>query len=103
MTNKTGEHRMESARLLARLKLQVRRKLDQPVDLARLLADGTYAEARLRELEEAADDEELLVLILMTRERLLPVRAERKSAEAAKAPVADPPLARDYRYGARGG
>lgn len=104
---------IELLRLLARFKLQLRRLHDRAVDLSALKADSEYAELILAEVEELAEDEELLVLVLQLRERLA-----RPNVEAAVAlspvvpeilPAAHSPshsqaqIARHYRYGARGG
>lgn len=101
----------DRARLLARFKLAVRRQLDQSVDLDRLVNDPAYARARLAEIEDAALDEELLVMLLTVREAVLP-RAPIAPAPAATPPA--PPVApaippaiqpglREYKFGARGG
>jgi hypothetical protein len=63
---------METAQLLARFKLQVKRALGQSVDLERLTREPGYARQRLSEIEEAAEDEELLVMVLRMRDLLLP-------------------------------
>ena len=65
------EH-IELLRLLARFKLQVRRELDQAVDLERLKNDIEYARTRLAEIEESTADEEVLLTVLRLREKLLP-------------------------------
>lgn len=69
------DKQMETAQLLARFKLQVKRALGQTVDLERLTREPLYARQRLNELEDAADDEELLVMVLRLRDLLLPVNA----------------------------
>ncbi|WP_374603733.1 hypothetical protein [Niveibacterium sp.] len=95
------EDKIEHARLLARFKLQVRRQLDQSVDLDRLVQDAEYARTRLAEIEDLAEDEELLVMLLTLREILVP----RKAAPAATAELAPPPKtaeSRNYKFGARG-
>ena len=106
----------ELPRLLARLKLQVRRLLNQSVDLEKLSRDPEHARQRLAELEELAGDEELLVLVLRLRDLLCPLPAVAPlppeavpavGPEAGAVPVPDPPravsqaLSRDYRFGAR--
>jgi hypothetical protein len=103
-----SEQEIETVRLLARFKLQVRRSLDRGVDLKALAADPAYAEEVLADVEERAEDEELLVLVLRLRKRLLPARAPSVVAVAVPAPVDEVPVpaarpARDYRFGARGG
>jgi len=93
---------IELIRLLARFKLQLRRVHNRAVDLSTLAADREYAARTLAEVEELTDDEELLVLVLQLRERLLrpkAVPAVRDVLPAAQKTSA----ARDYRYGARGG
>lgn len=67
---------METAQLLARFKLQVKRALGQSVDLERLTREPSYARQRLSEIEEAAEEEELLVMVLRMRDLLLPFTPE---------------------------
>ena len=107
-----SEQEIETVRLLARFKLQVRRNFDRAVDLKALSEDRAYAESVLSEIEDLAEDEELLVMVLRLRERLLappPEPAQAPVAPAPLAPAAATPsataarLARDYRFGARGG
>lgn len=92
----------ELPRLLARFKLQVRRLLNQAVDLEKLAKDPEYAQVRLAEIEEVADDEELLVTLVRLRTLLSPVA---EVPEAAAPVLAENPPARsatrDYRFGAR--
>jgi len=95
------EDKIEHARLLARFKLQVRRQLDQSVDLDRLVQDADYARTRLAEIEDLAEDEELLVMLLTLRDILVP----RKAAPTAAAELAAAPKnaeSRNYKFGARG-
>ncbi|AXS80955.1 hypothetical protein [Dechloromonas sp. HYN0024] len=70
------ENQIERAQFLARFKLQVRRTIGQSVDLDRLTRDPAYARQRLSEIEEAADEEELLISVLRMRDLLLPVTPE---------------------------
>lgn len=92
---------LETARLLARFKLQVRRALDQPVNLEQLANDPAYAKARLGEIEDAAEDEDLLVMVLRLRALLLPP----PPVAAAPAPAVPEPApsqeTRNYKFGAR--
>lgn len=92
----------ELPRLLARFKLQVRRLLNQAVDLEKLAKDPEYAQVRLAEIEEVADDEELLVTLVRLRTLLCPVAA---APESPAPPLGENPqtraAARDYRFGAR--
>ncbi len=91
---------LETARLLARFKLQVRRTLDQSVNLEQLAHDPDYAKARLAEIEDAAEDEELLVMVLRLRALLLPPPV----ATAPVAPAPEPAASqetRNYKFGAR--
>lgn len=75
---------METAQLLARFKLQVKRSLGETVDLESLSRNPTYARQRLAEIEEAALDEELLVMVLRLRDLLLPAEpAPETVAESA--------------------
>ncbi|MDR3412864.1 MAG: hypothetical protein P4L87_18270 [Formivibrio sp.] len=87
------EH-IELLRLLARLKLQVRRELDQSVDLERLKNDSQYARARLDEIEESTTDEEVLINVLRLREMLLPYQPGKGSAIPAA-------IEQRYLFGAR--
>jgi hypothetical protein len=66
------EKSMEMAQLLARFKLQVKRSLAESVDLEALTRDPAYARRRLSEIEEAAGEEELLIMVLRLRDHLLP-------------------------------
>jgi len=91
---------MEIAQLLARFKLRVKRSLGQTVDLERLTREPEYARQRLSEIEEAAEEEELLIMLLQLRSHLLPVAAAAGPAadEAAPARTAE---TRSYLRGAR--
>ena len=97
---------LQLIRLLARFKLQLRRLHDRAVDLSALKSDGEYAARILAEVEELTDDEELLVLALQLRERLLerpalpPVPA---ALPVPQMPASQMHASRHYRYGARGG
>jgi hypothetical protein len=93
-----NQEMIETARLLARFKLQVRRSLDRAVDLGRLTADPVYCARTLAEIGAVAKDEELRTLLRKLCERLLaPPPAEQPAAavEAAQG-------VRDHRFGARG-
>ena len=99
---------MERAQLLARFKLQVKRALGETVDLEALTRDPQYARQRLSEIEDAATDEDLLIMVLRLRDLLLPVptaSAQAPVVEAAPAPVAPAPApakeTRSYLMGAR--
>jgi hypothetical protein len=98
---------IELLRLLARFKLQLRRLHDRAVDLAALKADRDYADAILSEIEDLTDDEELLVLVLQLRARLLkpvaPPAVSDVPAVPDELPAAQVDSPRHYRYGARGG
>lgn len=63
---------LEFVQLLARFKLQVKRSLGERVDLEALARDSAYARQRLAEIEDAADDEELLILVQRVRDVVLP-------------------------------
>ena len=92
---------METAQRLARFKLQVKRTLGQSVNLERLTRDPGYARQRLAEIEEAAEDEDLLVQLLQLRDLLLPAAAAPATIEATEpAPRTTAPL-RNYLQGAR--
>ena len=96
---------MEMAQLLARFKLQVKRSLAETVDLEALTRDPAYARRRLSEIEEAAGDEELLIMVLRLRDHLLPaVDVTPHIALPAQEPVAELPgkrETRNYLMGAR--
>ncbi|HJV28346.1 MAG TPA: hypothetical protein VJ673_21900 [Aromatoleum sp.] len=97
---------IELLRLLARFKLQLRRLHDRAVDLAALMADRDYADAILSDIEDLTDDEELLVLVLQLRARLLKPVAPPAVSDVAvpgELPAAQVDSPRHYRYGARGG
>lgn len=98
------EKTLEQAQLLARFKLQVKRALGESVNLDALSNDPIYAKARLAEIEEMAEDEELLVMVLRVRDQVLPVEAH-TAAPIVAAPVAPPiPVVketRNYMMGAR--
>ncbi|MBS1138983.1 MAG: hypothetical protein H6R13_436 [Proteobacteria bacterium] len=99
------EKQMEMAQLLARFKLQVKRALGESVDLESLTRNPAYARQRLSEIEEAADDEDLLVMVLRLRDCLLPVEPVPVVVETPVVPpVVEPPVkqeTRSYLMGAR--
>lgn len=99
------EKSMEMAQLLARFKLQVKRALSESVDLEALTRDPIYARRRLSEIEEAAGDEELLIMVLRLRDHLLPaVEVTPEVAVPAQEPAPEPPGKREtrsYLMGAR--
>ncbi len=100
------DENMEKAQMLARFKLQVKRALSETVDLEALTRDPQYARQRLSEIEEAAADEDLLVMVLRLRDLLLPAQAvQEPKVEIESAPVAPAPAAaketRSYLMGAR--
>lgn len=99
---------METAQLLARFKLQVKRTLGQSVDLERLTREPSYARQRLSEIEEAAEEEELLVMVLRMRDLLLPFTPEVAVVAPVSEVVSTPPEVanktsetRSYLMGAR--
>ncbi len=96
------EKQMEMAQLMARFKLQVKRTLSETVDLDRLIREPGYARQRLAEIEEAAPDEELLVMVLRLRDHLLPLVSSTSPSES-KPPIETPPQkeTRNYLMGAR--
>ncbi|THF66575.1 hypothetical protein E6C76_07020 [Pseudothauera nasutitermitis] len=102
-----SEIELETARLLARFKLQVRRSLGMAVDLAALTGDTQYATKVLREVEDWADDEELLLMVVRLRQQLNVQYAPQPRPDVAAGPSGEEaskptPLVRDYRFGARG-
>lgn len=99
------DEKLEKAQLMARFKLMVKRTLSQTVDLERLGREPAYARERLAEIEEAALDEELLIMVLRLRDLLLPAPAP-VVAVAPPPPVAEIPVVsqketRNYMMGAR--
>lgn len=107
----------ETAKLLAHFKVQARRS-GISVDLSMILNNPTYAAAIFHEVEETAEDEDLLVTMLRLRTKLAPVedtaestientpQKQANSVPLAKAMTAQKQpatkLTRDYRFGARG-
>jgi len=89
------DKQLETTQLLARFKLQVKRKLGQSVDLELLTRDPAYARQRLSELEELAEDEELLIMVLRMRDLLKP------TPPVASENPAKTPETRSYLHGAR--
>lgn len=67
------DEKLERAQLMARFKLMVRRSLSESVDLELLARDVGYARSRLAEIEEAAMDEELLIMVLRLRDMFVPI------------------------------
>jgi hypothetical protein len=97
------DKKLEMAQLLARFKLQVKRSLGESVDLESLVRNPAYARQRLAEIEEAADDESLLVMVLRLRDHVLPVEAP-PVVVTPEPPVAVAPVrqeTRNYLMGAR--
>lgn len=90
--------KIELIRLMARFKLQVRRQLDQSIDLFQLEHDLSYAKQRFCEIENQADDEELLVTLLTLRDLLLPP-PEKIAPAVCDASL--PMLQNKYIFGAR--
>jgi hypothetical protein len=96
------EKQLEIAQMLARFKLQVKRSLRETVDLEKLTRDASYARQRLAEIEEAATEEDLLVMVLRLRDLLVPIDQPNLAASAPAAP--DMPgnrETRSYLMGAR--
>lgn len=98
------DEKLEKAQLMARFKLMLKRTLGQAVDLERLDREPAYARERLAEVEEAALDEDLLVMVLRLRDLLLPVVAVEAApvlVAAAEIPRENPKETRNYMMGAR--
>lgn len=101
------DEKLEKAQLMARFKLMVKRTLSQAVDLERLDRDPAYTRERLAEIEEAALDEELLVMVLRLRDLLLPapppvvVEVVQELVPAPELPKEAPRETRNYMMGAR--
>ncbi|KKW68503.1 hypothetical protein AAV94_05295 [Lampropedia cohaerens] len=106
----TADTDFDTAVLMARLKLQARKQLGLPIDLERLEKDSAYAAETLRAVENGAEDEQLLVLVVRLRAKLLRSRQPQPAAlapqPAIKKPLMRPSLdaylLRDHRFGARG-
>lgn len=101
---------MARAQLLARFKLQVKRTLGETVDLEALTRDPQYARQRLSEIEDAATEEELLIMVLRIRDLLLPappvLETQNEAPSSAAKPTPPPAPAsaketRNYLLGAR--
>jgi len=92
------DEQVELAHMLARFKLHVRRVLNESVDLDLLKNDPEYARERLSQIEEKAEDEDLLVSVLMLRERLC---SRPPAPTVAPEPQPSAPETR-YRFGLRG-
>ncbi len=88
------DEKLERAQLMARFKLMVKRSLGESVDLEGLARDPAYARVRLAEIEEAALDEELLVMVLRLRDLFVPVDSPAAGADTARE-------TRNYKMGAR--
>lgn len=94
----TMEKQLEMAQLLARFKLQVKRSLGESVDLESLARNPAYARQRLSEIEEAADDEGLLVMVLRLRDYLVPLEPAPQAAAPLPEPPAEPARQETRRY-----
>lgn len=94
----TMEKQLEMAQLLARFKLQVKRSLGESVDLESLARNPAYARQRLSEIEEAADDEGLLVMVLRLRDLLVPLEPVPQAAAPLPEPPAEPAHQETRRY-----
>lgn len=107
----TAHTDFDTAVLMARLKLHARKQLGISVDLAQLEADADYAAATLRTLEDEAEDETLLVLVVRLRAKLVkPSASALQNIVSVALPKEDTPkesprppqFLRDHRFGARG-
>jgi hypothetical protein len=102
------QNRLETVQLLARFKLSVRRHLQIAVDLQLLEADAAYARRVLAAVEAAAEDEQLLILTLQVRDRILPpvtppnLAAARQNRSDSVNVVEASAQTRSYMFGARG-
>ncbi len=92
---------LDTVALLARLKLLVKRQFGESIDLDRLLRDKQYAQACLAALEERAETEEVLVMVLRVRQRLFPVAMPTPTPVAVTAGGDEQGAARNYKFGAR--
>lgn len=103
----TADTDFDTAMLMARLKLHARKQLGITVDLEQLEADADYASATLRAIEDAAEEENLLALVVRLRGKLSKPQASPLThivhTALPKEPPARPPqFLRDHRFGARG-
>lgn len=94
---------LETAQLLARFKLLVKRSLSESVDLERLTREPIYARRRLAEIENAAEDENLLIMVLRVRDAVLPAPIAPLQPTAQAEPEAERKTreTRSYVMGAR--
>lgn len=101
---------MARAQLLARFKLQVKRTLGETVDLEALTRDPQYARQRLSEIEDAATEEDLLIMVLRLRDLLLPAPPVRETHNETPSIAVEPTMlqapaaakeTRNYLMGAR--
>lgn len=96
----------EKVRLMANLQLSAKRALRMSINLDYLANDPNYARICLAEIEAAADDEELLVMVVRLREILL-ARPDDKQAPRPPAAIPEAPKPapaeeiRTYKFGAR--
>lgn len=98
----TIEKQLEIAQMLARFKLQVKRSLGETVDLEKLAREPAYARQRLSEIEEAATEEDLLIMVLRLRDLLVPVELSTPVIATTVAPEAAAVReTRSYLMGAR--
>lgn len=98
------EKTMEQAQMLARFKLQVKRTIGETVDLDLLSRDPVYAKMRLAEIEDLAEDEDLLIMVLRIRDLVLPVERISSPLPSPLAVQETAPLpkeTRNYLMGAR--
>lgn len=98
----------EKIKQLAKFKLMAKQQLQKNVDLEKLSSNADYARIVLRELENAAESEEMLLMVLHMRETLLPATAAAAtpaSAAVAEKPAEEKPEPKSnstYTFGARG-
>ncbi|MGH8492157.1 MAG: hypothetical protein ACRERR_03480 [Moraxellaceae bacterium] len=98
----------EKIKTLAKFKLMAKQQLKKNVDLEKLSSNQEYARLVLRELENAAEDEEMLLMVLHMRELLLPATAPIVPPAASSAipekteeEKADAKGNKNYAFGAR--
>lgn len=87
-------------RQLALFKLAVKRNFQKNIDLEAMVNDVEYARRSLTEIEDLAETEEMLMMVLQLRQRLVPAPAPQAIAAKASA-TEEVATVRNYKFGAR--
>ncbi|WP_028875420.1 hypothetical protein [Tepidiphilus margaritifer] len=102
--NKMIETNSEVIRLMARLKLMVRRQLGRNIDLTPLQSDPQRALDALKDIEDMAEDEDLISIIIQLRAILLSKASQdSRQTDINRSVEENSSSGRSYRFGARGG